>query len=129
MLLPQYTTVGKYTDFINNSMKYGKLFACTAIFAVIFVVYHFFFSESEFERNARKLAERVVPAYAGKINFRQVDDTLDVFTLYSEGDKLVIEGNNSRRTYPLHLRIRARVYQQQAFLKDIEQAQRHTTAL
>ena len=76
-------------------MKYGKLFACTAIFTVIFVVYHFFFSESEFERNARKLAERVVPAYAGKINFRQVDDTLDVFTLYSEGDKLVIEGNNA----------------------------------
>ena len=76
-------------------MKYGKLFACAAIFTVVFVVYHFFFSETEYERNARKLADRVVPAYAGKIDFRQTEDTLDVFTLFSEGNKLVIEGNNA----------------------------------
>lgn len=47
------------------------------------------------ERTAGRLAERVVPEYAGNIVFRQTDDTLDVFELSSEKGRIVISGNNA----------------------------------
>ena len=46
-------------------------------------------------RSARQLAERIVPEYADDIIFRQTDDTLDVFEMFSEKGKLVIKGNNA----------------------------------
>ena len=76
-------------------MGYKRLFASIASLAIVFVVYSAFFSETAHERSARKLAKRVVPSYAGSIDFMQTDDTVDVFSIYSKGKKLVIEGNNA----------------------------------
>lgn len=78
------------------SMKYRRLFAVIASFAVLFALCLGFFSTTEAERQARGLARRIVPLYAGKIDFRQTDDTtIDIFSIYSEGSKLVIEGNDA----------------------------------
>ena len=76
-------------------MGYKRLFASIASIAIVFAIYSVFFSETAHERSARKLAKRVVPSYASGIDFRQTDDTVDVFTIYSKGKKLVIEGNNA----------------------------------
>lgn len=77
-------------------MKYRRLFAVIASFAVLFALCLGFFSGTEAERQARGLARRIVPLYAGKIDFRQTDDTtIDIFRIYSEGSKLVIEGNDA----------------------------------
>ena len=76
-------------------MKYKRLFAVIASFAVLSVLCFSFFSGTEAERQARDLARRIVPSYASRINFRQTDDTTDVFTICSRGSKLVIEGNNA----------------------------------
>ena len=76
-------------------MRYTKLFACIVCFAIASGVCYRVFSETSYEREVRKLAERVVPSYAGRIDFKQIEDTVDVFTVYSHGNKLVIEGNNA----------------------------------
>ncbi|MBO5831920.1 MAG: alpha-N-acetylglucosaminidase N-terminal domain-containing protein, partial [Alistipes sp.] len=76
-------------------MKYRRLFAVIASFALLSALCYSFFAGTEAERQARGLARRIVPFYAGKIDFRQTADTIDVFTLYSEGSRLVIEGNNA----------------------------------
>ena len=77
-------------------MKYRRLFAVIASFALLFALCLGFFSATEAERQARGLARRIVPLYAGKIDFRQTDDTtIDIFSIYSEGSKLVIEGNDA----------------------------------
>lgn len=76
-------------------MKYRILFVSIAVSAIVFAVCHTLFSETTHERNAGRLAERVVPGYAGRIDFRQTKDTVDAFTIYSEGGRLVIEGNNA----------------------------------
>ena len=76
-------------------MGYKRLFAFIAPLAIVFAVYSVFFSGTSYERSAAKLTKRVVPSYAGRIDFRQTDDTVDVFTIYSKGRKLVIEGNNA----------------------------------
>ena len=76
-------------------MGYKRLFAFIAPLAIVFAVYSVFFSGTSHERSAAKLTKRVVPSYAGRIDFRQTDDTVDVFTIYSKGRKLVIEGNNA----------------------------------
>ena len=47
------------------------------------------------EKSAGALASRVVPQWAGKIAFREVDGSEDSFTLSSTGKKLVIEGNSA----------------------------------
>lgn len=47
------------------------------------------------EKAAYDLARRIVPDYAGGINFCQTEDTLDVFELASEGNSLIIKGNNA----------------------------------
>ena len=47
------------------------------------------------ERAARRLAGRIVPEYVDCIDFRKIDDTLDVFELSSERGKLIISGNNA----------------------------------
>ena len=72
-----------------------RLFASIASLAIVFAVYSVLFSGTSHERSAEKLAKRVVPSYASRIDFRQTDDTVDVFTIYSKGRKLVIEGNNA----------------------------------
>lgn len=47
------------------------------------------------ERSALALAERIVPGYAGRIDFVQTDDSLDVFELSMERGRLLIKGNNA----------------------------------
>ena len=42
-----------------------------------------------------RLARRIVPEYAGNIQFCQIQDTVDVFEVRSEGHKVVISGNNA----------------------------------
>lgn len=45
------------------------------------------------ERNARALAERIVPGY--KIDFVQIEDSVDVFEIETVGSRLIIRGNNA----------------------------------
>lgn len=47
------------------------------------------------EKAAYDLAKRIVPDYADGICFCQSEDTLDVFELSSEGNRLIIKGNNA----------------------------------
>ena len=47
------------------------------------------------ERVAGALAGRIVPGYADNIVFRQIEDSVDVFEIRSEGGKLIISGNNA----------------------------------
>ena len=47
------------------------------------------------ESAARMLAERIVPDYSSGLVFRQMEDSVDVFELYSEDGKVVICGNNA----------------------------------
>ena len=72
-------------------MKYRALFITVVICVSVLIL----FSGTSDERNAMRLAKRVVPAYAGKIDFIQVEDTVDFFTVYNKGKKLVVEGNNA----------------------------------
>ena len=72
-------------------MKYRALFIAIVICAIALIL----FPGTSDERSALKLAKRVVPGYAGKIDFMQVEDTIDVFTIYNKGKRLVIEGNNA----------------------------------
>ena len=72
-------------------MKYKVSLVLIAVCAAAFLL----LGETSDERNARRLAKRIVPEYARKIDFRQTDDTLDVFCIHSEGKRLVIEGNNA----------------------------------
>ena len=51
--------------------------------------------ETRDEKTARRLAKRLVPDYVSGIDFRQTDDTVDVFELYQQRGKLVIAGNNA----------------------------------
>ena len=47
-------------------------------------------------RTAGALARRIIPAQASRIVFREIpSDSCDVFTVASEGRKIVIEGNNA----------------------------------
>ena len=47
-------------------------------------------------RSANALARRIIPAQASRIVFRKIpSDSSDVFTLASEGRKIVVEGNNA----------------------------------
>ena len=77
------------------SMKCKILFAVIALFAVKLCLGCPLSMGSEAERQAKGLARRIVPSYAERIDFRQTDDTIDVFKIYSKGSKLVIEGNNA----------------------------------
>ena len=72
-------------------MKYRVSLVLIAVCAAAFLL----LGETSDERNARRLAKRIVPEYARKIDFRQTDDTSDVFCIHSEGKRLVIEGNNA----------------------------------
>lgn len=45
------------------------------------------------ERNAQALAERIVPGY--KIDFVQIEDSVDVFEIETVDSRLVIRGNNA----------------------------------
>ena len=72
-------------------MKYRVSLVLIAVCAAAFLI----LGETSDERNAGRLAKRIVPEYARKINFRQTDDTSDVFCIHSEGKRLVIEGNNA----------------------------------
>lgn len=47
------------------------------------------------EKTAQELAERLVPGYADDIRFVQIEDSLDVFELVTEKEKLTIKGNNA----------------------------------
>ena len=47
------------------------------------------------ERAARRLACRIVPGYASRIDFRETDDTSDVFEIFMDRGKLVVSGNNA----------------------------------
>lgn len=47
------------------------------------------------EKSASALASRVVPEWAGKISFREVEGSGDSFTLTSTGKKLLIQGGNA----------------------------------
>ena len=47
------------------------------------------------ESAVRMLAERIVPDYSSGLVFRQMEDSVDVFELYSEDGKVVICGNNA----------------------------------
>ena len=76
-------------------MKYRILFAVIALFTVDLCLNDNLSWGTEAERQAKDLAGRIVPSYASRIDFRQTDDTTDVFTIYSRGSKLVIEGNNA----------------------------------
>jgi alpha-N-acetylglucosaminidase len=76
-------------------MKYRILFAVIALFTVDLSLNDNLSWGTEAERQAKDLAGRIVPSYASRIDFRQTDDTTDVFTIYSRGSKLVIEGNNA----------------------------------
>ena len=80
---------------MHVSMKYMRLFAVIVLFAVVLGLGCHFFGSTDAERQAKALARRIVPFYAARIDFRQIDDTVDVFTLRTEGRKLVIEGNNA----------------------------------
>ena len=80
---------------MNVSMKYRRLFAVIVLFAIFPALCCRFFVGTDAERQAKGLARRLVPLYAGKIDFRQTDDTIDVFTIHSNGPRLVIEGNNA----------------------------------
>ena len=90
-MLPLCTTVRKDKNFIFVSMKYRALFLSIVFCVGILLL----FSRTSDERSAMRLAKRVVPEYAHKINFRQTEDTSDVFTIYTKGKKLVVEGNNA----------------------------------
>ncbi len=46
-------------------------------------------------RNANALARRLLPKQAASFVFEKIDDGQDVFTLRSQGDKIVIGGNNA----------------------------------
>ena len=72
-------------------MKYRVSLVLIAVCAAAFLL----LGETSDERNAGRLAKRIVPGYARKIDFRQTDDTSDVFCIHSEGKRLVIEGNNA----------------------------------
>lgn len=72
-------------------MKYRVSLVLIAVCAAAFLL----LGETSDERNAGRLAKRIVPGYAHKIDFRQTDDTSDVFCIHSEGKRLVIEGNNA----------------------------------
>lgn len=50
---------------------------------------------NENERAVADLARRIVPDYVQNLEFVQTSDTIDVFELYSKGDKIVIKGNNA----------------------------------
>ena len=72
-------------------MKYRVSLVLIAVCAAAFLL----LGETSDERNAGRLAKRIVPGYVRKIDFRQTDDTSDVFCIHSEGKRLVIEGNNA----------------------------------
>src|SRR5574344_1130802 len=46
-------------------------------------------------RSARELTKRLLPEQAGSFRFIRTDDTCDVFSVESKGDKIVISGNNA----------------------------------
>lgn len=76
---------------MSNRIRIGLFFIILLSVYLIFNTCN----ETKDEHAAGMLAKRIVPGYAGKIEFIQTDDTTDVFELYSEGDMLVISGNNA----------------------------------
>ena len=72
-------------------MKYRVLFVAI----IICLSFLHFISGTPDEKNATRLAKRIVPGYVHNIDFRQIEDTTDVFVLYTRGRELVIEGNNA----------------------------------
>ena len=46
-------------------------------------------------RSALELTQRLIPEHAGSFRFVHTDDTSDVFSVESKGDKIVISGNNA----------------------------------
>ena len=47
------------------------------------------------EEAAMSLAERIVPEYASNLKFIQTQDSLDVYEISSEGQQIIIKGNNA----------------------------------
>lgn len=70
-------------------------FLSFSLLAALGLTSFFLFRGTEDERSVRHLARRIVPGYAFGIDFRQSEDTIDFFCLYSEEDRIVIEGNNA----------------------------------
>ena len=73
----------------------AKLIIFCVILTIISIVPALIFRETADERVARALAHRIVPDYVGKMDFRQTEDTADVFEVFSEKGKIVIAGNNA----------------------------------
>lgn len=76
---------------MGNRAKLIIFLAISAIIAVGCVS----IGDTKDERAAGMLAKRIVPGYASKIDFRQTEDTVDVFEIFSESGKIVIAGNNA----------------------------------
>lgn len=69
-----------------------KFMYCLSVFSILpFLVS----CSAEDDPAARALAERLIPEHAARFEFRHVEDTSDVFELYSEGRKIIVAGNNS----------------------------------
>ena len=75
---------------VNKNRILALFIGLTAIAAVLTA-----FGHTADEQAARALARRIVPEYAGKIQFCQTQDTVDVFEVHSKGRKVVISGNNA----------------------------------
>ena len=67
------------------SMKFKILFTFIALFTVNLCLDNNLEWGTDAERQAKDLARRIVPSYASRIDFRQTDDTTDVFTICSRG--------------------------------------------
>lgn len=76
-------------------MKLGSNFQIYAVIVSFSMIFSMCTRPTEDETAVRELAERIVPEYASDLIFKQIEDSLDVFELFSEGGKVVICGNNA----------------------------------
>ncbi len=76
---------------MRNRTKYVVLTVAAICLAAVYVLS----CGTKDERAARRLAARIVPGYVSRIDFRQTDDTSDVFEIFMERRKLVVSGNNA----------------------------------
>ena len=76
---------------MRNRTKYVVLTVAAICLAAVYVIS----CGTKDERAARRLAARIVPGYVSRIDFRQTDDTSDVFEIFMERRKLVVSGNNA----------------------------------
>lgn len=80
---------------MNVSMKSRTIFLSIICFTSSMMFFCMCSKPSADESAARMLAERIVPEYTSGLVFRQLEDSVDVFELYSEDGKVVICGNNA----------------------------------